>query len=153
MTSATLSGGHHIGITVVHAVISSLAVCLKELCNRWTGHLHSAGHVSQALDEQLFMFSEVAAVFALYYQYSANCGHPLPVVLNNRTRSAACRHTIAFISRTRPWPSSHICYSFSVPLQIGGWVDLSIQQVGELRQGCYCTDRVCCIRVGGTGTD
>ena len=58
---------------------------------------------------------------------SALCGHPLPALTDNWTHGAVSRHTIAPISHTRPSPRSRSCYSFPVPLRVGGWVGLSTQ--------------------------
>jgi len=58
---------------------------------------------------------------------SALCGHPLPVLTDNWTHSAASRHTIAPISHTRPSPRSRSYYSFPVPLRVGDWVGQSTE--------------------------
>jgi len=58
---------------------------------------------------------------------SALCGHLLLALTDNWTHSAASRHTIAPISRTRPSPRSRSYYSFPVQLRVGGWVGLSTQ--------------------------
>ena len=56
---------------------------------------------------------------------SALCGHPLSALTDNWTHSAACRHTIAPISHTRPSPRSRSYFSFPIPLRAGGWVGQS----------------------------
>ena len=71
---------------------------------------------------------------------SALCGHPLPVLTDNWTHSAASRHTIAPISRTRPPPRSRSYYSFPIPLRVGGWVGLKKQTQKDhqhLLQHCW----------------
>ena len=62
-------------------------------------------------------------------------GHPLTALMDNWTHGAASRHTIAPISHTMPSPHSPqqvSYYSFPILLRVGGWVDLSTQQVSNL---------------------
>ena len=64
---------------------------------------YSATYMSQTRDQQRFTISEVAADWhEPMVCRSALCGHPLPALTDNWTNGAACRHTIAPVSHTRP---------------------------------------------------